>query len=181
MIGILNEQKGVVMVYHYRYYPNPSPKTHPYTHYSYYQPYGYHTYDDRRAMWSDYGPNPLVLNIAQATRQNTNFRTTIWTGNHLQLTLMHLNPGEDIGLEIHQDHDQFIRVEEGEGLVQLGDRNDQLTFQQSVYPGDIIMIPAGKWHNIINTGQIPLKIYSLYGPPEHPYGTIHPTKPVNML
>lgn len=154
--------------YYYPYRLYPYMNTPPYHPYPYYQ---------NRAMWSDHGPNPFVMNVAQATRQNENYRTTLWTGNYLQLTLMHLNVNEDIGLEIHRDHDQFIRIEEGEGLVMMGDESNALTFQHPVFPGDIIMIPAGKWHNLINTGGTPLKLYSLYAPPEHAYGTINPTKP----
>lgn len=124
----------------------------------------------------DYGSEPFVFNIERATLQNENFRTTLWTGEHLQLTLMSIDVGEDIGLEIHPDVDQFIRIEQGEGLVKMGDIKDDLYFQQKVYDDYAILIPAGKWHNLINTGNKPLKIYSLYAPPEHPPGTIDRTK-----
>lgn len=125
----------------------------------------------------DYGPNPFVINIEEATRENTNFRLALWTGDYLQLTLMSLNVGEEIGLEMHPDVDQFIRVEEGRGLVEMGDEKDNLDFQRNVYDDYIIIIPAGKWHNLTNTGNIPLKLYSIYAPPEHPFGTVHVTKP----
>lgn len=124
----------------------------------------------------DYGPEPYAVNIEKATLQNTNYRTTLWTGDNLQVTLMSINPGEDIGLEIHPDVDQFIRIEEGRGIVRIGDRKDKVDYQRKVYDNIAIMIPAGKWHNIINTGNIPLKLYSIYAPPEHPHGTIHKTK-----
>lgn len=124
----------------------------------------------------DYGPNPLVINIEKATRQNRNFRTTLWTGNYLQITLMSINVGEDIGLEIHPNTDQFIRIEQGQGLIMMGDRRDNLNFRKRVHAGCIIVIPAGKWHNLINTGCIPLKLYSIYAPPQHPHGTVHRTK-----
>lgn len=133
-------------------------------------------HDYRRMSWTDYGPQPFVINIANTTRQNTNFRTTLWTGNHLQLTLMHLNVDEDIGLEMHPNVDQFIRIEEGQGIVRMGPRMDQYTFEQPVNAGDIVIIPAGQWHNLRNTGNSPLKLYSLYAPPEHKHGTIHHTK-----
>jgi len=125
----------------------------------------------------DYGPDPFVINIEEATRRNTNFRIALWTGTYLQLTLMSLNVGEDIGLEMHPDLDQFIRIEEGRGLVEMGDDRNNLDFQKNVYDDYIFIIPAGKWHNLTNTGNIPLKLYSIYAPPEHPYGTIHVTKP----
>ncbi|MBS4539418.1 cupin domain-containing protein [Clostridium sp. D2Q-11] len=124
----------------------------------------------------DYGPEPFVINIEKATKQNNNFRTALWTGTHLQLTLMSIDVGEDIGLEIHPDLDQFLRIEEGEGLVIMGDRKDNLDFQEKVYDDYIFIIPAGKWHNLINTGCKPIKLYSIYAPPQHPYGTVHRTK-----
>jgi mannose-6-phosphate isomerase-like protein (cupin superfamily) len=124
----------------------------------------------------DYGPEPFVVNINEATKQNDTYRTALWTGDHLQLTLMSLKVGEDIGLEIHPNLDQFIRVEEGEGLVKMGDTKDKLDFQERVYDDFAFIIPAGKWHNLINTGNIPLKVYSIYAPPQHPRGTVHETK-----
>lgn len=124
----------------------------------------------------DYGPEPFTVNIEEVTELNTNFRTALWTGEHLQLTLMDIEPGDDIGLEIHPDHDQFIRIEEGQGMAMMGDERDNLNFQEDVYDGYAILIPAGKWHNIINTGNTPLKLYSIYAPPEHPHGTVQRTK-----
>ncbi len=124
----------------------------------------------------DYGPEPFVVNIEEATKQNNNFRTALWTGSHLQLTLMSINVGEDIGLENHPNLDQFIRIEEGQGIVKMGDRKDKLDFQRNVFDDYAFIIPAGKWHNLINTGNTPLKLYSIYAPPQHPYGTVHRTK-----
>jgi len=124
----------------------------------------------------DYGPEPFVVNIEDVTKQNNNFRTALWTGTHLQLTLMSINVGEDIGLENHPNLDQFIRIEEGQGVVMMGDRKDNLNFRRKVYDDYAFIIPAGKWHNLINTGNKPLKLYSIYAPPQHPYGTIHKTK-----
>lgn len=94
----------------------------------------------------------------------------------MQLTLMSINVGQDIGLEMHPDVDQFIRIEQGQGLVKMGDRKDRLDFQASVRDDYAFIIPAGKWHNLINTGNVPLKLYSIYAPPEHPFGTVHKTK-----
>ncbi len=123
-----------------------------------------------------YGPEPYVVNIGEATVNNDTFRTALWTGNHLQLTLMSIDVGEDIGLEIHPDVDQFIRIEEGQGLVKMGDRKDRLDFQKRVCEEYAIFIPSCTWHNIINTGNKPLKLYSIYAPPNHPHGTVHETK-----
>lgn len=124
----------------------------------------------------DYGPDPFVINIEQATKQNDNFRLALWTGNHLQVTLMSINVGDDIGLEVHPHVDQFLRIEQGQGLVLMGDNEDNLYYRQRVQEGYIIIVPAGKWHNVINTGCIPLKLYSIYAPPQHPHGTVHGIK-----
>ena len=124
----------------------------------------------------DYGPEPFVVNINEASKQNNNFRTALWTGKYLQVTLMSIPVGGEIGLEIHPDTDQFLRIEEGQGLVKMGDRKDRLYFQKKVYDDFAIMIPAGTWHNIINTGNKPIKLYSIYAPPHHPFGTVHKTK-----
>ncbi len=124
----------------------------------------------------DYGPEPFVININEAADKNNTFRTALWTGTHLQVTLMSLKVGEDIGLEIHPDVDQFIRIEEGQGLVRMGNNKNNLDFQRNVNDDFAIMIPAGTWHNVINTGNSPLKLYSIYAPPQHPRGTVHETK-----
>jgi mannose-6-phosphate isomerase-like protein (cupin superfamily) len=127
-------------------------------------------------MKTDYGPEPFVVNINEAAKRNENFRTALWTGEHLQLTLMSINVGEDIGLECHPDVDQFIRIEEGQGLVLMGENKNRLGFRANVSEDFAIIIPAGTWHNVINTGCNPLKLYSIYAPPQHPWGTIHKTK-----
>lgn len=124
----------------------------------------------------DYGPQPLVININDAAKLNNNYRLALWTGEHLQVTLMSIRPGEDIGLEIHPNVDQFLRIEAGQGIVRMGNRRDMLDFERRVYDNIAIMIPAGTWHNVINTGNTPLKLYSIYAPPNHPRGVVHPTK-----
>lgn len=124
----------------------------------------------------DFGPEPFVVNIEQATEENNLFRTALWTGEHLQVTLMSIRVGEEIGLENHPRLDQFLRIEQGQGLVKMGSRENNLSFQRTVCPGYAIMIPAGTWHNLINTGNQPLKLYSIYAPPQHPHGTVHRTK-----
>ncbi len=124
----------------------------------------------------DYGPDPFVININKAAKENDTFRTALWTGHHLQLTLMSIKVGEEIGLEMHPHLDQFIRIEEGQGLIKMGDCKDNLDFQEMIYDDFALIIPAGKWHNLINTGCIPLKLYSIYAPPQHPKGTVHETR-----
>lgn len=123
----------------------------------------------------DYGADPIVLNIEDYTLENDNFRTTLWTGKNLQVTLMSIPAGGEVGLEIHHDIDQFLRIEEGKGKVMMGDSGENLGFVQEVRDDYAIFVPAGKWHNIINTGDKPLKLYSIYSPPEHPHGTVHKT------
>jgi len=125
---------------------------------------------------TDFGPNPFVVDIHKAAEHNNTFRTALWTGSHLQLTLMSIPAGEDIGLEMHPNVDQFLRVEEGQGLVLMGEAKDRLYFRNSVFPDSAIIVPAGMWHNVINTGNRPLKLYSIYAPPNHPWGTVHQTK-----
>ncbi|WP_181350246.1 cupin domain-containing protein [Thalassobacillus sp. CUG 92003] len=134
------------------------------------------SHGEDRAIMEDYGNDAFVVNIDEATKQNNTFRTAIWTGENLQVTLMSIGVGEDIGLEVHPDVDQFLRIEQGQGLVQMGNNRDQLDFQDRVYDDYAIMVPAGKWHNVTNTGNVPLKLYTIYAPPEHPFGTIHETK-----
>lgn len=124
----------------------------------------------------DYGPKPIVVNIEGAAKINDTFRTVLWTGKYFQVTLMSIDVEDDIGLEMHPDTDQFIRVEQGEGLVRLGNRKDNLYYQKKVGPSDAIVVPAGTWHNLINIGNVPLKVYSIYAPPHHPHGTIQKTK-----
>ncbi|KML30934.1 cupin domain-containing protein [Priestia aryabhattai] len=147
--------------------------------YSYYVPNHYHTseqFQQRNGKLKDYGPRPFVININEASKQNNTYRTALWTGTHLQVTLMSLKPGEDIGLEIHPNVDQFLRIEQGQGVVQMGKSKNNLTFKRKVYDDDAIFIPAGTWHDVTNIGTTPLKLYSIYAPPNHPFGTVHVTK-----
>lgn len=125
---------------------------------------------------TDYGPKPFVVNIEQVAKQNQNYRTALWTGRYLQLTLMCIPLRGEIGLEVHPDTDQFLRIESGNGKVMMGASKNQLTCQRTVGAGCAVLVPAGTWHNIINTGDCPLKIYTIYAPPHHPHGTIHKTK-----
>ena len=124
----------------------------------------------------DYGGEPFVFNIHHATTKNQNFRTTLWTGNHLQLTLMSIPQKCDIGVEMHPDVDQFVRVECGRAKVYFGNSRNSLREAEVVNENYAILIPGGTWHNIVNIGNRPLKVYSLYAPPQHPFGTVHKTK-----
>ena len=112
-----------------------------------------------------------VTNIEKDTLANKDFRRVLFTGPHTQLVLMTLQPGDDIGVETHEGHDQFIRVESGEGEAVLNGKHHRLG------DGSAVVIPAGVQHNIINTSYAePLRLYTLYSPPEHVDGTIHRTK-----
>lgn len=124
----------------------------------------------------DQGPEPYVVDIEDATLSNDTFRTTLWTGAHLQLTVMSIPVGGEVGLEMHDDRDQFLRLESGKARVQMGPERDDLRFDREVEDDWVILVPAGSWHNVTNLGDEPLKLYSVYAPPEHPKGTVHKTK-----
>ncbi len=117
-----------------------------------------------------------VADIERATLENENFRTVLFTGERQQLTVMRLGPGEDIGRELHPDTDQFLRVEQGRGRVELSRSEDTVDETHDVEADWAIVVPAGLWHNVVNTGDEPLKLYSLDSPPEQPDGTVHRTK-----
>lgn len=126
--------------------------------------------------YTDHGKEPYVIDIEKATLGNTNFRATLWTGAHLQMTVMSIPVGGDVGLEKHPANDQFLRVERGHAKVEMGAKKDQLDFVRYVSDDWVIMVPAGMWHNVTNTGDEPLKLYALYGPPDHVRGTRHKTQ-----
>lgn len=109
--------------------------------------------------------------IEEDTTNNTYYRKVLWTGKHSQLVLMTLKPGEEIGLETHEGHDQFFRFEEGEGLAVI----DGEEFR--VEDGDAVIVPSGSEHNVTNTGDVLLKLYTIYSPAEHPDGTLQELKP----
>lgn len=131
--------------------------------------------DGGKEKVKDYGSQPWVVDIEDLTVKNENFRTTKWTGNNLQMTVMSIKPRGEIGLEKHDKGDQFIRVEQGEARVVMGKSKDKMTFNKKVSDDWAIFVPAGFWHNIINEGNKPLKVYVIYAPPEHRAGTIHKT------
>jgi mannose-6-phosphate isomerase-like protein (cupin superfamily) len=113
----------------------------------------------------------FVDDIEKLTEENTDFRRVLYTGRYMQLVLMSLKPGEEIGEEVHEDRDQFFRVEMGKGEVLIDGK------RHAVEADDAIVVPAGARHNVVNTGgKEPLRLYTLYGPPEHKDGTVHVTK-----
>ena len=112
----------------------------------------------------------FVADIEELTEENTDFRRVLYTGKNLQLVLMAIQPGGEIGEEVHEDRDQFFRVEKGKGEVRIdGNRS-------KIESDDAIIVPAGARHNIVNTGDKLLQLYTLYAPPEHRDGTVHVTK-----
>ncbi|MGQ0743744.1 MAG: cupin domain-containing protein [Acidimicrobiales bacterium] len=117
-----------------------------------------------------------VGNIEKATITNETFRTVLFTGPNSQVTVMALSPGEDIGWEMHDGIDQFLRVEQGTGQLEVGEEEDRADETHEVGSDDGIVVPAGTWHNLTNTGRSVLKLYSVYSPPEHDDGTVHRTK-----
>ncbi len=128
------------------------------------------------AASQDKGGQPYVTNLLQAVIRNDNFRTALWTGKHMQLTAMMIPEDSEIGLEQHKDLDQFLYIESGYGYVTMGDSKEHLEIQHMVSPGYCIFVPAGTWHNLINTSRFSLRLFSIYAPPQHSFGTVHPTK-----
>lgn len=112
----------------------------------------------------------FVADIEELTEGNSDFRRVLYTGKGLQLVLMSLRPGEEIGLETHGDRDQFFRIEQGSGEVWIDGVSTKIKGD------DAVIVPAGAKHNVVNTGEGPLRLYTIYGPPEHRDQTIHKTK-----
>ncbi|HEX2046331.1 MAG TPA: cupin domain-containing protein [Acidimicrobiales bacterium] len=117
-----------------------------------------------------------VGNIERETLENGDFRRVLFTGANAQLTVMRLAPGEEIGVEMHDHLDQFLRIEQGSARVTFGPSADKVDEEHEAEDDWAIIVPGGTWHNVINTGPGELKLYSLYAPPEHPPGTVHQTK-----
>ena len=117
-----------------------------------------------------------VADIEAETIDNTDFRRVLYTGGHLQLTVMSLAPGEEIGWEMHDHLDQFLRIEQGQGVLRFGRSEDSVDEEHAVADDWAIIVPARTWHNVVNTGDVPLRLYSIYAPAEHPPGTVHRTK-----
>ena len=117
-----------------------------------------------------------VGDIEDATLTNDTFRTVLFTGENLQLTVMRLQPGEEIGVEMHDHLDQFIRIEQGRARITIGPSEDEVSETHELEDDWAVVIPGGTWHNVVNTGDGDLRLYSIYTPPEHPDGTVHRTK-----
>lgn len=124
--------------------------------------------------FSDRGKLPVAEDLAAMARENTNFRTTIWSGVNLQVTLMTIPAGEEMGLETHAGIDQYYQVAEGEATAQVGKMEDNLE-EHTLKAGDGILIPASMWHNVI-AGDSDVKMFTFYGAIEHKPGTVHATK-----
>ena len=123
----------------------------------------------------DIGPDPQSFDIERATKDNTSYRSVAWSGRYLQVTLMSIPVGSDIGLEVHHETDQFLRLDAGSGRVQMGAAKDSLTFDTEVTDGWCVLVPAGTWHNITNIGQTPMQIYAIYAPAHHKPDKVHVT------
>jgi mannose-6-phosphate isomerase-like protein (cupin superfamily) len=123
----------------------------------------------------DIGPQPQSFDLEQATRDNENYRTVAWSGRYLQVTLMSIPVGSDIGLEMHPETDQFLRLDAGRGRVQMGASRGELSFDKEVSDGWCVLIPAGTWHNVTNIGDEPMQVYAIYAPAHHKPGKIHET------
>ncbi len=124
----------------------------------------------------DYGQEPSVIAVSEVTANNDFFRRTIWTGEHLQMTIMSINVGDDIGLEVHNKNDQLLVIQKGQAKITMGQSQDSLD-EWNASAGEAIFVPAGVWHNIINSSQEVLKLYSVYAGPEHNPGTTNKDKP----
>lgn len=118
---------------------------------------------------------PYHANIENDTLENNNFRKVVWTGKYLQVVLMALNPGEDIGVEVHDNVDQFFRIESGEGKAIIN--GEEFILKDGVS----IVVPAGIEHNLINTGSELMRLYTIYTPPNHIDGRMHATKADALL
>jgi len=126
------------------------------------------------AIVKDVGPAPTTFHLEKATLANPDYRQVAWTGKYLQVTLMSIDQGESIGLEVHPETDQLIRIEQGTGVATLGPAKDKLT-DTEVGPGDVVLVTAGTWHNVVNTGDTTLKVYTVYAPVHHAQGILQHT------
>jgi len=126
----------------------------------------------------DIGPEPQSFDIESATKENKDYRSVAWSGRYLQVTLMSIPVGGDIGLEAHPETDQFLRIDAGSGRVQMGAAKDKLTFEKKASNGWCALVPAGTWHNITNTGTTPMQVYAIYAPAHHQPGNVQATAAV---
>ena len=126
----------------------------------------------------DVGPEPQSFDVERATKENANYRSVAWSGRYLQVTLMSIPVGGDIGLEAHPETDQFLRLVAGRGRVQMGSAKNHLSFDEEVADGWCVLVPAGTWHNITNIGTTPMQVYAIYAPAHHTPGKIQATAAV---
>jgi len=124
---------------------------------------------------TDPGPRPNVFDIEAATVENDAYRRVAWTGRYLQVTLMSIPVGQSTGLEAHPETDQFLRLESGKGRCVMGPSRDTLDFEQDVEDDWSIQVPAGTWHDVINTGDVPLRLYAVYAPVHHAQRVVQAT------
>lgn len=117
-----------------------------------------------------------VVWLRKATIYNDYFRREMWTGEHMQITVMSIPVGGEVGKEMHDDLDQLLVVEQGAGSVFMGETESATRFVGEVTEGAGVLVPAGTYHNVVNDGMIPLKLFSIYAPPKHPVGTLQRTK-----
>ncbi len=125
---------------------------------------------------NEHGGEVYVLNVEKVANKNRSFRESVWTGKYLQMTLMSIPCGDDIGVEIHEDTDQYIRVERGYAMVLTGCERNCHKNKKKLCAGDAVFIPAGTWHNVVNVGRCDLKLSSVYAPPHHPRCTVEKYK-----
>lgn len=127
----------------------------------------------------DNGAKPNAFDLETATVENTNYRTVAWTGKYLQVTLMSIPVGESIGWEVHPETDQFLRLDAGKGKAVMGPSEDEKTWTQDVEDGWSIQVPAGMWHDVVNTGEEPMQLYVIYAPSHHAQGKVHETAAIS--
>lgn len=123
----------------------------------------------------DIGPKPQSFDIEKATKENPDYRAVAWSGRYLQVTLMSIPVGGDIGLEAHPETDQFLRLDAGHGRAQMGPAKADMPFEQDISAGWCVLVPAGTWHNITNTGAVPMQVYAIYAPAHHKPGKVQTT------
>ena len=138
--------------------------------------YDYSYYYNTNNYLKDYGGYPATFNINKLSNENNNYRISIFTGDNLQVTLMSIPVGESIGLEIHPDVEQILCVTEGNAVVEMGINKNNFDYKNEMHENYMTIVPKNTWHNIINVGNIPLKLYSIYSPLNHEKGTIQKTK-----
>lgn len=110
---------------------------------------------------------PFLTDLSEEVCNNNEFRKILWTGKHMQLTVMNIEPKKSIGLEIHPQNDHMLYIEDGIGHVLMGYQKENLVYRRQVKKGDAVLIPAGVWHNLINFSLKPVKLFVVYAPPNH--------------